>query len=55
VCNRPARGRPIADLHKLLEGEPGATVPNAEAVVKSHELMGYLIEATDVIEVASLT
>jgi hypothetical protein len=29
--------------------------PNAEAVVKSHELMGYLIETTDVMEVANLT
>lgn len=29
--------------------------PNVETVVKSHELMGYLIETTDVIEVASLT
>jgi hypothetical protein len=28
---------------------------HAEAVVKSHEALGYLIETTDVIEVTSLT
>ncbi|MDQ4102938.1 MAG: hypothetical protein M3186_04240 [Actinomycetota bacterium] len=37
------------------EGYCVSEAPNAEAVVKSHELMGYLIETTDVIEVASLT
>jgi Protein of unknown function (DUF4242) len=36
------------------EGYCLSEAPNAEAVVKSHELMGYLIETTDVIEVASL-
>jgi hypothetical protein len=37
------------------EGYCISEAPNAEAVVKSHELMGYLIETIDVIEVASLT
>jgi translation elongation factor EF-1beta len=36
------------------EGYCLSGAPNTEAVAKSHELMGYLIETTDVIEVASL-
>jgi hypothetical protein len=36
------------------EGYCISQAPNAEAVVKSHELMGYLIDTTDVIEVANL-
>ncbi len=37
------------------EGYCLSDAPNAEAVVKSHEVLGYLIETTDVIEVTSLT
>jgi hypothetical protein len=37
------------------EGYCLSEAPNAEAVVKSHEALGYLIETTDVIEVTSLT
>ena len=37
------------------EGYCLSEAPNAEAVVKSHEVLGYLIETMDVIEVTSLT
>ncbi len=37
------------------EGYCLSEASNAEAVVKSHEVFGYLIETTDVIEVTSLT
>jgi hypothetical protein len=37
------------------EGFFFSEAPSVEAVVKSPEIMGYLIEATDVIEVAGLT
>jgi hypothetical protein len=36
------------------EGYCFSEAPNVEAVVNSHERFGYLIEATDVIEVTSL-
>lgn len=37
------------------EGYCISEAPNAQAVVRSHELMGYLIDTIDVIEVTSLT
>ncbi|MDQ3761406.1 MAG: DUF4242 domain-containing protein [Actinomycetota bacterium] len=37
------------------EGYCLSEAPNTEAVVKSHEELGFLLEATDVIEVTSLT
>jgi hypothetical protein len=37
------------------EGHFFSEAPSVEAVVKSPELMGYLIETTGVIEVAGLT
>jgi hypothetical protein len=36
------------------EGYCISEAPNADAVVKSHESMGYLIDTMDVIEVANL-